>query len=545
MKIHPGTSEEAAPPRGTMDSLRRIERAQQRLWLLALALLLMLTVSVLVLDAVSIAVERIVSGMSARLADLLSNYEASAALVATILLACAYFYEKLVMVRNQNRELVRALDASTRTLAQRNQQLDTWSQLSHALITKFNLPRLLELIVRTAAEVTQSDCAAVILKEEGNPHLRLAAIHQRGLQMELARRVAAMTIKSGERIFLRPDALPEELDRPDLPWEDLVSLSGAPLLAADNIVGALLVGRVRPNEAFSEEIMDGLDAFASQASIALEKAHLYAENQRQLDRFEKLLDDLRHAQRQLLQSERLSLLGTLAAGVTYAINGPLSAISERAGRLLKQEALDPEAVREEVTAIRKRTAGTQETLRGFLKLCRRSESQSMQPLDLNEIMQRALAVVQGEFRASGIEIIESYGDLPRIDGHGPQLEQVFVDVLLEAAGIARDGGALAVLTAAPESNWVRVGIEAHRAQSDAAEEDGGAGQGPPYVEGYETDLNMAAVEQIVHAHRGRIVADGEAGGGTKFEIWLPLSAPRSEMDSQASGAAARARSAVV
>jgi len=546
MKIRPGTGKEAAPPRGTMDSLRRIERAQQRLWLLALALLLMLTVSVLVLDAVWITVERLVSGMTARLADLLSNYGASAALVATILLACAYFYEKLAMVRNQNRELVRALDAGTRILAQRNQQLDTWSQLSHTLITKFNLPRLLDLIVCTAAEVTQSDCAAVMLKEEGSPHLRLAAIHQRGLQMELARRVAAMTIKSGERIFLRPDALPEELDRPDLPWEDLASLSGAPLLAADNVVGALLVGRVRPNEAFSEEIMDGLDAFASQASIALEKAHLYAENQRQLDRFEKLLDDLRHAQRQLLQSERLSLLGTLAAGVTYAINVPLSAISERAGRLLKQEGPDPGAVREEVSAIRERATGTQETLRGFLKLCQHPENQGMQPLDLNEAMQRALAVVEGDFRASGIEIIESYGELPPIDGHGPQLEQVFVDVLLDAAGIARDGGALAVRTAAPETNWVRVGIEGHSAQPDAAEEeDGGGGQEPPYVDGYETGLNVAAVEHIVHAHRGRIVAGGEAGGGTKFEIWLPRSAPRSEMDSQASGAAAGAQSALV
>ncbi|MCJ7823097.1 MAG: GAF domain-containing protein, partial [Armatimonadetes bacterium] len=255
-----------------MDSLRRIERAEQRLWLLALVLLLLVTTGLLVLDASSVTVERLLTGMTARLSDILSSYSASLALLTIVLLVCAYFYEKLAMVRTQNRELVLALDTSAQILAQRNQQLDTWSQLSHSLITNFNLPRLLDLIVRTAAEVTQSDCAAVMLREERSAHLRVAAIHKRGLQMELARRVASMTISTGEHIYLRPDSLPEELDRPDLAWEDLVSLAAAPLVSADTVVGALLVGRLSPKEAFSGQIIEGLDSFASQASIALEKA---------------------------------------------------------------------------------------------------------------------------------------------------------------------------------------------------------------------------------------------------------------------------------
>ena len=185
MKTRADQTHGGAPPGTPMDSLRRIERAEQRLWLLALLLLVLITTGLLVLEASSVTVERLLTGMTARVADILSSYGASLSLLTVVLLVCAYFYEKLAMVRTENRELVLALDTSAQILAQRNQQLDTWSQLSHSLITNFNLPRLLDLIVRTAAEVTQSDCAAVMLREEQSAHLRVAAIHQRGLQMAL------------------------------------------------------------------------------------------------------------------------------------------------------------------------------------------------------------------------------------------------------------------------------------------------------------------------------------------------------------------------
>jgi hypothetical protein len=277
-----------------LDSLSTIERTQQQLWLLALLLFALVTLSLVTMD-VATATEWLFGGMASRTRAFLDHYGTSIALFVVLLLVCGYFSERFISVRNRNRQLIGELDAAARILALRNHQLDTWDQLSHQPITNFNLPRLLELIVRTAAEVTESDSAAVLLSDADSPHLRLAAIHHRGLQTDLARRVATRVIHTGEALRLSPDALPEEFDRPDLSWDDLVGIAASPLAASETVGGALLVGRCRPAADYHDNVVTVLASFANQASIAIEKAWLYAENQRQLQQLSRLLDQLRAA----------------------------------------------------------------------------------------------------------------------------------------------------------------------------------------------------------------------------------------------------------
>ncbi len=291
----PPDREKLTSTTNSIDSLTNIERAHQRLWTLAFLLFVLVSLSLLMLDATSGAAERILTGVKTTARVLLSRYGTALALSVIVLLICAYFYEKLVVVRERNRQLVRALEANARLLALRNHQLDTWDQLSHQLITNFNLPRLLELIASTAADVTESDCSAVMLADSDSPHLRLAAIHKRGMETELARRVACKVIETGKPVDLRSGSAPEDLDRPDMEWQDIVGIAATPLLAPDAIKGALLVGRLKPAAPFPGNVTGVLASFGSQASIALEKAQLYAEGQKQLQRLGKLLAELRSA----------------------------------------------------------------------------------------------------------------------------------------------------------------------------------------------------------------------------------------------------------
>lgn len=131
---------------GSLERLGRIERAEKRLWFLALGLFLLLAISLFLVETTTIIEEHIRSGWTSHAVGILKDYGLSGGLLIFAWLICAYFYENLVGVRRQNRDLVRALESAARVLANRNQQLDTWAQLSHALITNFNLPRLLELI---------------------------------------------------------------------------------------------------------------------------------------------------------------------------------------------------------------------------------------------------------------------------------------------------------------------------------------------------------------------------------------------------------------
>jgi GAF domain-containing protein len=267
----------------------------------------------LTIDAASSAAERFIYGVTSRARVLLDNYALGLAFVTITALVCAYFLEKLVMVRSQNRGLVQALDANARILALRNEQLSTWEQVSHRLITNFNLPMLLELVARTAAEVTESDCAAVMVAEAGSPHLRLAAIHRRGAQTELARRVAVRVISTGESVHITPEQTLPEFDRPDLGWDGVGGMAASPLVVAEAVAGCLLVGRLAPAEPYPESMMVVLGSFANQASIALEKAQLYAESQQQVQSLSRLLEELRSAETQLAQSRQAEGAGSSCA----------------------------------------------------------------------------------------------------------------------------------------------------------------------------------------------------------------------------------------
>jgi len=528
----------AGTPASSIDSLQRIERTEQRLWLLALALFLLLAASVLALDATAATVERVITGMTLRVKNLLDDYATSGALLCIVLLVCAYVYEKLVMVRRENRELMRALDSSARSLALRNQQLDTWNQVSHRLITNFNLPRLLELIVRTAAKVTESDCALVMLAQGSEGHLRLAAIHQSGLQTELARRVAARVIETGEHVCLRPEALPEDLDRPDLAWEDLVSLAGAPLVAANAIRGALLVGRLHPHEAFSDRILEGLGSFASQASIALEKAHLYGQSQRQLDRLAKLLDDLRSTQHQLHRCERLAGLGALGRGVAHVVDGPLAGAVACAEQLVQGCEASGEENRDGVAAIHQQATRARDTLRSLLALCRRCDEGGWRRVNVNRVLQEVIELMRGELGASGIAVCPSYGDVPEVSGNAVQLEQAFANIVLRASATPTDGGRVAVETRADQLDWVTVTVEGVHGDSSpvALEEDEIA---PLSLKSAaESEVEVAAAEWIVRSHGGEMEVTGDPGRRVRFLIRLPAAALGSRAE-QTSDAAAR------
>ena len=305
------------------------------------------------------------------------------------------------------------------------------------------------------------------------------------------------------------------------------------------------------------EPMDGL-VDATQAVAAGEMARRAPPGAtREFDRLaasvnlmtERLLD----AQGALVRAEKLASVGRLAAGVAHEIGNPLAAIGNYL-ELLGRRGAAPDLV----TAIEREASRIDTIVRSLLDYARPRDARR-EPLDLGDVAQRATELLrsQGLFRQVTVEMARPE-PLPRMLGDPAALEQVFVNLLLNAIDAAGDGGRIVVAASA-----TRLGDgEAERRSSDAdgaraedrvARRSGrhleSAADGAPAVQvvvgdsgpgvpaelaervfdpffttkapGKGTGLGLAIVQRIVHDHGGRVDVARAREGGAAFTVVFP------------------------
>jgi GAF domain-containing protein len=170
------------------------------------------------------------------------------------------------------------------------------------------------------------------------------------------------------------------------------------------ILGVLSLGRRQP-EAFSDVDIELVEASANQIALALENAKLYEETRHQLE-------GLKHAETQLVEGERLSTLGKLAAGIAHEINNPLATILAQAELLLTRSAVPPEAA-ERVRIIIEETSRSARLLRSMLDLARRQRPER-RPCSIEEQVQLVLTLKSHELRKDAVEVITSFAAVPAV-----------------------------------------------------------------------------------------------------------------------------------
>ncbi|MCC6857193.1 MAG: PAS domain S-box protein [Bryobacterales bacterium] len=230
--------------------------------------------------------------------------------------------------------------------------------------------------------------------------------------------------------------------------------------------------------------------------------------------------DRAELERQLLQADKLSSIGLLAAGVAHEVNTPLAVISTYAQMLAKQVAGDDQKSRL-LEKIAKQTFRASEIVNSLLNFSRTSATEFVE-VDLNRVVQETLSLVEHQMQKAGVrtELSLEKGLAP-ISGNPNKLQQVFLNLFLNARDAMSGGGELKVSTWTGEGG---VRVDVADTGHGIAEESLGRIYDPFYTTKAArkgTGLGLAVTYGIMREHGASISVASRPGGGTRFHLEFP------------------------
>jgi PAS domain S-box-containing protein len=228
---------------------------------------------------------------------------------------------------------------------------------------------------------------------------------------------------------------------------------------------------------------------------------------------------------QLSQADKLSSIGLLAAGVAHEVNTPLAVISSYAQMLSKQVQGDPQkaGLLEKIT---RQTFRASEIVNNLLNFSRTSGTE-FTAIDVNKIISDTLALLEHQFKVTRIKVQDERStQIPLINGNAGRLQQVFLNLFLNAKDAMSNGGTLRIATMNGESVSVMVsdtgtGIaqeHIHRIYDPFFTTKTAPREGQPRG----TGLGLSVTYGIIQEHAGKIRVESRHGEGTTFYLDFPL-----------------------
>ncbi len=237
------------------------------------------------------------------------------------------------------------------------------------------------------------------------------------------------------------------------------------------------------------------------------------------------ITDRDELERRLMQADKLSSIGLLAAGVAHEVNTPLAVISTYAQMLTKQVSGDDQKSKL-LEKIAKQTFRASEIVNSLLNFSRTSPTEFVE-LDLNRVLRETITLVEHQFEKTGVATqLTLADDLPAVRGNAGKLQQVFLNLFLNARDAMGGGGTLTV------RSWTE-GRFAHIEVSDTGQgisEEHLARIYDPFftTKGAKkgTGLGLSITYGIVQEHKGHIEVDSTPGNGTRFHLEFPAASVR-------------------
>jgi PAS domain S-box-containing protein len=356
---------------------------------------------------------------------------------------------------------------------------------------------------------------------------------------------------------------PRVSDRRWAAQEGMVAFAGYPLMIGDRVLGVVALFAKHP---LSENTLELLHRMSNQISLGVQRYQFEAQLRQQTTTLRQTLQELQQNQSHLIQSEKMSSLGEMVAGVAHEINNPVNFIHGNLNYVKSYSADLIELVKyyqKEVPTPSRRLQdflegidlnfiladfppmlnsmklGTERireivlTLRNFSRL----DEAAMKEVDIHDGINSTLLMLQHKLKATNdrpeIQISTQYTNLPQVNCYAGQLNQVFMNLLANAIDALDQyldlPPVITIITSLTSENTIAIRIQ-----------DNGAGI-PEAIQsrlfdpffttksvGQGTGLGLSISYQIiVDQHQGKITCDSTIGEGTSFTVTLPIGQTRS------------------
>jgi signal transduction histidine kinase len=336
------------------------------------------------------------------------------------------------------------------------------------------------------------------------------------LELDKTRNVASRAVLEKKLLYVGDTAKEKRIDREFVRRLGIKSCAIAPLMARERVVGVVIVDNALSGKPISKEDLRFLQLFTNQAGMAIENSILY-------NQIEDANRSLREARERLVQGERLSTIGEMAASIAHEVKGPLVSIGGFARRLEKKLPVESPEYDHAATIVRE-VKRLEKLLTDILSFARKTTI-CYATCTINDIIEESLAIIALSLEEGGITVIKHY---PRqtiaLLGDSQQLKQVFLNLFVNAQEAMKQGGVLRIAVAPARMN----------SRSAVSIKIADTGGGVPLealssifnsfftTKEAGTGLGLPIANRIVTNHGGKIQFANKPGSGAEFNVILPL-----------------------
>ena len=300
-----------------------------------------------------------------------------------------------------------------------------------------------------------------------------------------------------------------------------------PLVVQRGLIGILSLGKKLSGEGYKIGDLDLLSTAGQEIAVAVSNYLLY-------EGLEKTNRNLQETQAQLVQSAKMAAVGQLGAGVAHELNNPLGGILGYAQFMLDKlnrpdfGAKDLQTSKKFIESIERESLRCKQIVSNLLRFSRKALINKPEATDIGSTIEETVSIIAHQLSLSNINIIiKVQPDLAKVNGIASFLQQVFINLILNAQQAMANGGTLTItaqnLLDPLTKAITHVKIEFTDTGCGIPEENLSRIFEPFFTTKIEkgTGLGLSISYQIVHDHKGKIEVKSQVGQGTTFIITLP------------------------